>query len=142
MHLFDIRRSRSVIELWKGVEHKSARWNHTPDYLGERRLSDAHDSNFTKSEVQSTDLHKEWLEICRPPRFLPEGSSETGAQSPVIDSFSSTPVAVKSTSPTIMSLSAITDEGRRQVSINRTRKVKTNVLTFRRQKKQELAFTA
>lgn len=114
MHLFDIRRSRSVIELWKGVENKSTRWNHTSDYMSEPVTTDAHDSTFGKSEVQSTDLHKEWLEICRPPRLLPEESAEKGPQSPVIDSLSSTPVAVKSTSPTIMSLSAITDEGRRQ----------------------------
>lgn len=61
---------------------------------------------------ESTDLRQRWLDACRPPRLQPQETLETlekEVPSPVLKD-------MDSSSPTIMSLSAITDEGRRQVS--------------------------
>lgn len=125
MHLFDIRRSRSVIELWKGVEHTSAQRLHTPNHITYHGISKSSDSKHDKKDGHSSEAREldtnqslglHWLDACRPPQLPPKVFSES--QPPVASDVKSTPVAKseQSASPTIMSLSAITDEGKRQVS--------------------------
>lgn len=58
---------------------------------------------------ESTDLRQRWLDACRPPRLQSQEIMEKDVPSPILKD-------IDSSSPTIMSLSAITDEGRRQVS--------------------------
>jgi hypothetical protein len=129
MHLFDIRRSRSVIELWKDVEQNSAQRRYTPESISQLRLTSLSDSfipskyghspEIRELEInQSTNLHKQWLDACRPPQLLPKVESESGLQDPVICdvNVASEASASEKTSSTIMSSSAITSEGRRQVS--------------------------
>lgn len=118
IHLFDIRRRRSIIKLWKDIEKGSKiRWAQpkSPDSevesSEEPKLNEAGTSFESRGlDVnKSTNLRQRWLDACRPPRLQSQETLEKEIPS-------SAPKDMDSSSPTIMSLSAITDEGRRQVS--------------------------
>ncbi|EED20295.1 RNA binding protein, putative [Talaromyces stipitatus ATCC 10500] len=115
IHLFDIRRRRSIIKLWKDIEKRSElHWDFkapeqtTTEFMDSSKPSEAGTSLHSRGldSNESTDLRKRWLDACRPPR-LQSQETEKEVPSPISQD-------VESSTPTIMSLSAITEEGRRQ----------------------------
>ncbi|GAM41224.1 RNA binding protein [Talaromyces pinophilus] len=116
IHLFDIRRRRSIIKLWKDIEMNSKiRWAQpnypeSEDESSKEPKSTEAGTSFEPRGLdvnESTDLRQRWLDACRPPRLQPQETLVKEVPSPVLKD-------MDSSSPTIMSLSAITDEGRRQ----------------------------
>uniref|UniRef100_A0A093UWV7 Nuclear localization sequence-binding protein n=1 Tax=Talaromyces marneffei PM1 TaxID=1077442 RepID=A0A093UWV7_TALMA len=113
IHLFDIRRRRSIIKLWKDIEKRSKiRWaqpaySNDPEKITTGVVDLSKPKEAGTSFEGSTDLRQRWLDACRPPRLQSQETLEKEVSSPVLKD-------LESSSPTIMSLSAITDEGRRQ----------------------------
>jgi hypothetical protein len=144
MHLFDIRRSNSVIELWKNVEKRSSvtlarqRPPHLPQSPPTADLSYKPETTATRftqnslgeseSQEQSRDygtLHSRWLAACSPPKLpskeVPLSESQVDYTTlPKASSFETTTLTsapqLKGSEKTT-SLSNITEEGRRQVSL-------------------------
>lgn len=134
--MFDIRRRRSVIKLWKDIDEGSkTQWDQleTTEFIESSKPSEAGTSFETLGldANESTDLRQRWLDACRPPRLQSQETLEKEVSSPVSKD-------MESSSPTIMSLSAITDEGRRQVGSDCLIQYSI-ILTLHRQKKQEVA---
>ncbi|RAO65309.1 uncharacterized protein BHQ10_001321 [Talaromyces amestolkiae] len=111
IHLFDIRRRRSIIKLWKDIEKNSKiRWARLEDEFLEEPKSSEAGTSFEPRGLdvnESTDSRQRWLDACRPPRLQSQQTLEKESPYPTLKD-------IDSSSPTIMSLSAITDEGRRQ----------------------------
>lgn len=141
MHVFDIRRSKSVTELWKDVERKSSvtlalqsspQQSHPRSDLSsnpELTATPVTQSALGESEPhrQTMDngaIHRRWVEACSPPKLpskeAPLSESQldymTLSKASSFESTTSPSRQLKEVQKTIPS-SNITEEGRRQVSL-------------------------
>jgi hypothetical protein len=140
IHIFDIRRSNSVTELWRSFEKDSGSpapkesrvrhglsWSPKPNIMsfGQEREVSSEMPNAA-NESHPNNLRELWVKACNPPQLPPKGtfSSRNEDRIPAVTSSPpDNPSVVKNLSdfpPTTMSLkggsSSLTAEGRRQVS--------------------------
>ena len=99
MHVFDIRRSNSVTELWKRIEKgspmfqaspnvpesqvcSSSMWDFDVNTIGLNHGEEAHPDSRgeTVSSSNLSDLHSRWVEVCNPPRLPPKEALVGGSQ--------------------------------------------------------------
>ncbi|KAL1967575.1 hypothetical protein VTN77DRAFT_3090 [Rasamsonia byssochlamydoides] len=134
MHIFDIRRSNSVTELWKNIERRSSMRRDSSEVPeSQSRGSSGCDFEMSNSfglghesvNNSSSDLRSRWFEACNPPR-LPskeermsgsqnqESKEGTLAQSLSSGSGNGTPASILKEPEPAAPSSSITAEGKRQ----------------------------
>lgn len=152
MHIFDIRRSNSVTELWKRYE----RSNRFPEQSSsqETSLEDVSESKPSKpvfGDASTVDIRQRWLRACNPPQVPKrEPSPRKQQEQAPLSSFSSAQVsdAASSSMPANTDYtgekvasqesgtSFLTAEGKRQVSYRVARNSKEHMLIQSRHKRQ------
>lgn len=140
MHVFDIRRSNSVTELWKNIERRSAMLRASAEAPESQPLSSSspdfdikpldlsHGEKRQSGSVNNgspSDLHRRWVEACNPPRLpskeapISESRNHESQENPTAfssDSGNGTPASHQRETEPAGPSSSITAEGKRQVS--------------------------